>query len=319
MAYSIHLCSCKRGRSNLSFSQLRHKMSAAVAGSPGALVRLATMENGASTWTFEPSAFEVVAIGPGCKPLLHNSVLVAPGVLTHAQCETLMIAADRWLELGEDDSCLRGGDEQEPLRRVRVSRMDADAKSLVEQSLLKIFALIERELPHTTRALFGDAAALSDTALRFAAAEPSVSVYTAGGSLYPHEDLEALTVLIPLSPPDAYEGGGTSFWPDGAERHPNDSPLCGDPVARPSCILKPPRGAALLYGGQLLHSAAEVTAGIRHIFVCSFSPSAPSWAAFSGGTRPAARHEASWGEARRRGRGILNERAVWTNLQGAFG
>ena len=285
-----------------------------------ALCRLAHSEDGRSSWTFGPPAFEVVAIGHGCTPLLHNAVLVAPSVLTHAECAELMLAADSWLAAGDGmDGSLRGDDDQEPLRRVRVSLMGASAGCLVERMLKqKIFALIERELPRTTKALFGPAA-LCDTALRFAVAEPVVSVYTAGGGLYPHEDLEALTVLIPLSPDGAFTGGGTSFWPDGCARHPNDHPDCGTPTEAPRCVLKPPRGSAMLYGGGLLHSAAEVASGIRHIFVCSFSPSKVS--CDEGGAAGAleAPHEARWSEARRRARSALNASAVWTNLQGAYG
>jgi hypothetical protein len=286
-------------------------------GEPSLKLRLAILEDGSSSWTFETAAFEVVAIGTGCVPLLHNSVLVAPDVLTPAECDELMLAADLWLAGGEEgDCCLRGGDEHEPLRRVRVSRMDARPRATVERMLKhRVFALMERHLPATTRALFGDAA-LSETAIRFAAAEPVVSVYTAGGALYPHEDLEALTVLIPLSPPDAFTGGGTSFWPDGCARHPNEHPECGTPMSAPSCVLKPLRGSAMLYGGGLLHAANEVLSGVRHIFVCSFSPSAPCSGVAEGGHAP---HEAYWSEARRRGRGALNQAAVWTDLQGAFG
>ena len=288
-------------------------------------LHLSTLENGSSFWTFEPAAsFRTVAVGPGCVPLMHNSVLISnSNYLTPGECDQLINAAETWLQEGQDDSCLRGEDEDEPLRRVRVSRMDASARALVERMLLKVFEIIEQELPDAKKALFGDAA-LRDTPMRFAAAEPAVSVYTAGGSLYPHEDLEALTVLIPLSPLDAYTGGGTSFWTDGCERHPKEHPGCGSPVALPNCVLKPPRGSALLYGGGILHAAAEVTSGIRHIFVCSFSPIArpcapPSRSGTSSLAGVATPHEASWGEARRRGRGVLNERAVWTDLQGAFG
>ena len=283
-------------------------------GEPSGL-RLAASEDGSSFWTFEPPAFEVVAIGAGCTPLVHNSVLVAPAVLTEAECDQLTLSADCWLAAGEEtECCLRGADD-EPLRRVRVRLMDASARALVERMLRRIFTLLERELPATAQALFGRTA-LRDTPVRFAAHEPVVSVYTAGGALYPHEDLEALTVLIPLSQQGAYTGGGTAFWPDGCERHPYEHPECGTPTAPPSCVLKPPRGSAMLYGGALLHAAAEVSSGIRHIFVCSFSPSAPRSGMAAEAPAP---HEAQWGEARRRGRGALNDSAVWTDLQGAFG
>jgi hypothetical protein len=293
-------------------------------GEPSIALRLVHLDDGSSSWKFDP--FQLVAIGPNSAPLTHNSVLVVPAVLTHTECDQLVRAADRWLDSGaEDEGCLRGGDEQEPLRRVRVSRMDASARALVERVLKgQVLPLLEAELPAAAQALFGDGAPLCEMAIRFAAAEPVVSRYTAGGALFPHEDLEALTVLIPLSSHGAYEGGGTAFWADGCARHPDGHPECGTPVELPSCVLKPPRGSAMLYGGDLLHAAAEVTSGVRHICVCSFSPLAPHRSAGgSGGAsnvqHAAAPHESRWGETRRRGRIVLNEQTVWTDLQGAFG
>ena len=79
----------------------------------------------------------------------------------------------------------------------------------------------------------------------------------------------------------------------------------------------------MLYGGGLLHAAAEVTSGIRHILVCSFSPSKAWSCGEQGGAAGAleAPHEARWSEARRRARAALNATAsvVWTDLQGAYG
>ena len=50
-------------------------------GEPSLKLRLESLEDGSSSWTFEPAAFEVVAIGTGCIPLLHNAVLIAPKLL----------------------------------------------------------------------------------------------------------------------------------------------------------------------------------------------------------------------------------------------
>ena len=59
--------------------------------------------------------------------------------------------------------------------------------------------------------------------------------------LPPHKDRMALTVLLSLSPPTSFAGGGTGFWRDKAN--------CG-----PTAVLRPAPGTVLLWGGEVMHA-----------------------------------------------------------------
>ena len=48
--------------------------------------------------------------------------------------------------------------------------------------------------------------------LEWSEGERSINVYTAGGRFGAHKDHLALTVLVPLTAPDEFTGGGTGFW-----------------------------------------------------------------------------------------------------------
>ncbi|KOO36090.1 hypothetical protein Ctob_010989 [Chrysochromulina tobinii] len=98
----------------------------------------------------------------------------------------------------------------------------------------------------------------------FSGHEPAINVYTAGGEFEPHEDKHMLTVLVSLSPLDAFEGGGTAFWSERAER-------VGGLGGEPSLMLRPEPGTAILWTGQITHAGLPVISGRRHVFVCSFN------------------------------------------------
>ena len=48
--------------------------------------------------------------------------------------------------------------------------------------------------------------------LEWSEGEPAINVYTEAGRFGPHKDHMALTVLIPLTCPTRFSGGGTGFW-----------------------------------------------------------------------------------------------------------
>ena len=77
----------------------------------------------------------------------------------------------------------------------------------------------------------------------------------------------ALTVLLPLTAPDAdFAGGGTGFWSRADEDQGE-----GIPDFPPTTVIRPPLGTALLFGGDLTHAGMPVESGVRSVFVCSFS------------------------------------------------
>ena len=116
--------------------------------------------------------------------------------------------------------------------------------------------------------------------------EPALNLYRPGGAFGSHQDEQALTVLVPLTDRNGdFEGGGTAFFglaDDGASL-----------AAEPSFVLAPTMGSAVLWGGQVHHAAVSVAAGLRIVFVGSFSPAA---ATDDGGAPPAAPMETDDGD-----------------------
>ena len=51
--------------------------------------------------------------------------------------------------------------------------------------------------------------------LEWSEGEPAINVYTADGFFGTHKDHLALTLLMPLTAPSEFSGGGTGFWAGG--------------------------------------------------------------------------------------------------------
>jgi hypothetical protein len=106
-----------------------------------------------------------------------------------------------------------------------------------------------------------------DSPLSYSAGEPAINVYYAGGDFRPHRDAQSFTLLLPLSSPSEYEGGGTAFY------EPTATPAeAVRGMAAPIATLRPLAGTALLWGGELTHAAVAVTKGRRLVFVASATP-----------------------------------------------
>jgi len=147
------------------------------------------------------------------------------------------------------------------------SPVSADADALAEELLLRCMSVLEENFPTLRPRLFGDAseslcAMYRAGELEFSSREPGINVYGAGGQFLPHKDHQALTVLLPLSQPCDFEGGGTSFWHQDSRGH---------RVEAPSVVLRPPAGSALIFSGHVTHAGVPVDAGTRVAYVASFS------------------------------------------------
>lgn len=146
---------------------------------------------------------------------------------------------------------------------------------LIDDVLLCVLARIDAELPQLAPRLFAGTPSVREIGaemremherggLEFSPREPAINFYGRGGEFAPHQDHQALTVLVSLSPPSTFEGGGTGFWPRGADER----------VARrapPALVLRPPAGTALLFAGCVTHAGVSVRAGERAVLVASFS------------------------------------------------
>ena len=106
--------------------------------------------------------------------------------------------------------------------------------------------------------------------LEWSEGEPAINVYESGGQFGPHKDHLALTVLIPLTGPPTFDGGGTGFWAGNRDVDENQR------TSQPDLILTPSPGSALIFGGDVTHAGMPVVKGLRSVFVCSFSTKTPA-------------------------------------------
>ena len=100
----------------------------------------------------------------------------------------------------------------DPPAGAKLSQIPAEADAICDVILRRVLAVVDRELGPVVVSQFGTnslSELLAAGELEFASREPAVNVYAEGGNFPPHEDHQALTVLVPLS---EHGGGGTGFW-----------------------------------------------------------------------------------------------------------
>jgi len=163
--------------------------------------------------------------------------------------------------------------------RLPLCAFPASAAILCDALLLRALSVVNGQIDdQLTRQLFGDCLADATSCehnprLRFATGEPAINVYSLGGTFKPHEDREALTILVPLSGASDYDGGGTAFWST-SDAGPGGSVSLnnGRTVHEPTLVLRPLAGSAIIFCGDVTHAGQACTGGRRCIFVASFSP-----------------------------------------------
>ena len=146
-----------------------------------------------------------------------------------------------------------------------------------DQLLVRAVTTLHTHAPKLVPILFEDrldaanaTTLIHDEKVIFSPREPAINVYTERGRFKPHKDHEVLTVLVPLSAPDAFDGGGTCFWSlDQLDK--GVSPL-EKFMTSPRLVLTPPPGTAIVFAGCITHAARAVKGGERCVLVASFSP-----------------------------------------------
>ena len=219
--------------------------------------------------------FQEVRLGPGpADSVLGDSVLLLPAVASASECAHLIAGADVWCgKRGPVSDAYAAEAETESLRRIEAhvdgTNLDGRSHALVGIILARALWCFEVLRPDLASLLFGQPAGLADMWFTFSAEEPMINRYTAGGEFPPHQDKHALTVLVPLSPLDAFEGGGTGFWSD-------EQLQKGWLGVDPTLVLRPERGTAMFWRGHITHGGLPVTSGVRHVLVASFNLRAPA-------------------------------------------
>jgi hypothetical protein len=162
--------------------------------------------------------------------------------------------------------------------RLPLYALPAPGAELCDALLLRALSIMDRQInSQLTRDLFGDCLVDASSCrynprLKFATGEPAINVYSSGGAFKPHEDKEALTILVPLSGASEFDGGGTAFW-SRSDAGPGGSVSVNEgTMQEPTLVLKPAAGTAIIFGGDVTHAGQACTGGRRCIFVASFSP-----------------------------------------------
>ena len=241
------------------------------------LSQLASSNHGVLAWTemWLDDSSRHLGLAEGIQQ--GNLVLEVCGAANDAECELLASAAVA--KARELQKAAFSSDFDPPgrarLPSVRAARraaltntqcaepLPAEADAVAEAIFKRVLELIDREMPSVVSTLFAFSSNSTllgmheNDELEFTRREPAINVYDAGGFFTPHKDHQTLTVLLSLTPPSNFTGGGTGFW----RRH-----------APAACVeVRPKAGTALLFGGDLTHAGLAVESGTRCVYVASFS------------------------------------------------
>jgi hypothetical protein len=248
----------------------------------------ATQYSGRSqlSWCSGSRAHEMHA--PSLRPRLvggslGHAVYTLPSFASPSECDALVAEAAELLK------SYKASDERNWLPNRSRLPLTSHHKGML---LRRLLAFIEAELPELAVAAFGQATGLADMAIYFAIGEPAVNIYTTGGEFKPHTDKEDLTMILPLSPPGAFEGGGTAFWRDGHTPAEMDGNADESEWLLPDHVVNGAMGTGVVFSGQVTHAGLPVTSGTRHLFVMSFSVRPPD-----GGPEPTPEEQAAKEEA----------------------
>eukprot|EP00928_Gymnodinium_smaydae_P050370 TRINITY_DN3392_c0_g1_i1.p1 TRINITY_DN3392_c0_g1~~TRINITY_DN3392_c0_g1_i1.p1 ORF type:complete len:370 (+),score=42.52 TRINITY_DN3392_c0_g1_i1:58-1167(+) len=204
----------------------------------------------------ETKFYDEVRIADNSAAFLSNSVLLIPDFLTRAECQMLIDVAEQHMDAASV--------EVKPLNRLPTCDLGVDADAFVASVLQdRVLPFFEQELPHVAEKLFGRAVGLKGMEFSFSPNEPAVNRYITGGEFMVHHDAYSVTVNVLLSEPECFVGGGTAFWPQ-HQAEKTDTCTCA-PV-----LVRPRRGTAVIFNGEVEHSGRQVESGIRHLFVASF-------------------------------------------------
>lgn len=232
--------------------------------------------------------FHEVRFGELSKLFFHNSVLLVPDMLSKAECELLLQAAEAGAAMGAGR--LRPGtfkqdpwkaiqrlaakrglwslQQFEPLERMPMCDLSAEAQELSTTLLRdRLLPFLEQHLPAVTQELFGRSSDLRTLRFSFSPHEPAINRYTSGGKFRVHTDDRSVTLYVLLSDVDDFTGGGTAFWCQG--RRPEDVRDTKDELEE-ELLLLPGRGMGVIFNGNISHAGKVVKSGTRYLYVASF-------------------------------------------------
>jgi len=225
---------------------------------------------------------EEVKLKTGVSVGLGESVVVVPSLASSIECSTLLSAATgivRGLDASDKGTAPHRGELNPGRTRLNIEDyFNEDVKALCDAILIRVLDWVSLKLPELKHGFFGKAVidrCLGNSRFTFACGEPAINIYTAGGRFECHEDKQSLTILIPLSNPSDFDGGGTAFWGFDPEARAGSASTARaakrEAEIDPAFVLKPDAGSCILFGGTVTHAGQAVVRGERGVFVCSLS------------------------------------------------
>lgn len=224
-----------------------------------------------SIFYLEGPTYDEIRLGRCSQPVEYNSVVLIPQLVSMENCDGMVAEV-------EDIFGSRGWAwyPRPAYERFRIPEMSDHAQSILDRTLReKLLPFVKEHLPGVERSFwekskvqndaYGPDASITTVPLRFSDMEPAINRYAVGGTFAPHSDKLALTLNVLLSTDGAFAGGGTEFWIE-----PNTSESDA-----PDVLIEPKQGCGLVFNGRVLHAGREVTEGLRHLLVASFSIMAP--------------------------------------------
>ena len=226
----------------------------------------------------EGTSYDALSFGRATSfPVVRNSVLFVPHLITPEECAVLVKDCERRVvhQDSSSSSWLFGSEAAThagiPFERHEVKNLSEKTQLFVQQVLRKrLLPFVSDQMPSMVEANVwkvsnvqkhsNEILALQE--FKYSEQEPAINRYTNGGVFPPHRDALALTVNVLLS--DSFDGGGTEFW---EERNGGSS----EEAKEPTLTVLPKVGVGVVFNGTVKHAGRAVTGGVRHLLVASFS------------------------------------------------
>lgn len=211
-------------------------------------------------------------------PILHNTIVVLPHLMSSAECQMLVEDAEHILAKNKAQNIQGCKTESWTV----YSRFEKKSQEVMDRVLGDyILSFLELRKPDIAKKLTIDGSrrftTSSDCHTQRCNArntrgvywdDPVVIKYIAGNQLAPHEDMRELTVVVPLNPLETVPlgGGGTRFWLEGTT--PEDA---ANTDRTGGVSVKPSAGSGILFNGDITHSGNSVHSGTRFVLMTSIT------------------------------------------------
>ena len=227
-------------------------------------------------------------------PILHNTIIVLPNLLTNDECRLIIQSAENII------------DESKGVTTEKWAiypNFNIKCQNIMQRLLQNyVLSFMELQLPDITNRLFHEhqqhCNEIEIMPMEYYWDDPVVIKYNEGNKLAPHEDMRDLTIVIPLNPLDNNNfrplvGGGTRFWLEGSNNNSRSDTAAAisssksastttaddnsnrdddaDKGIDSGVLLHPSPGSGIIFNGDIVHSGEAVIKGTRFVLMTSIN------------------------------------------------